>query len=229
MDEFKNYRKYELKYFVFANIVLLYFLKQGNKNVAAIFEQADYLENINKILCFSIVSVVTYIIIFVFDSLIPGNIKWRMVYWVLPKPSESVFYTLSKNDKEDRFLLDELKTKCEKIYDKLDHCDDKEMKKRISKIEWYNLYLKYENEEKIKSAKRDYVITRDLYVSTAVILILSIASLCYSKELIPKAYFIALIIEFCVLKRATRVRGERLCGNVIALYVRRKKKKQCQD
>ena len=132
--DFKSYRKYELKYYVFANIVFLLLTREGTKNIVEIFEKTSYLESINKILCFSIVSIVAYIIIFVFDSLIPGNAKWRMVYWFFPKPSEIVFIDIRENDDDDRFTYEQLQKKCKKIYQKIDECEEQKQKYRISKL-----------------------------------------------------------------------------------------------
>lgn len=223
MKDFKNYRKYELKYYVFANIIFLLLTRQRTKNIVEIFENTSFLENINKILCFSIVSIVTYIIIFVFDSLIPGNAKWRMVYWFLPEPSEIVFIDIRDNDNDNRFTSTQLQKKCRKIYRRLDECDNRKDKYRMSKRKWHSIYLKYENEEKIKAAKRDYIITRDLYISTIFIILccLFIGVIGFDIR-IPKSYYLLTAVEFLILKIAVRARGTRLCRTVLATHVSKK-------
>lgn len=224
MDEFKSYRNNELKYYVFANVVVWFFLRNGDGIWLRIIEEISYLENINKILELSLVSVVTYIIIFVFDSLIPGNVKWKMAYWILPEPSEIVFEDLRKKDNDERFTYEQLQKKCRKIYKNIDECADEKKKYRVSKNKWYSLYLKYEKEDKIKSSKRDYIITRDLYISTIVILMICLVMyLKFSTNLIPNSFLCIVLLEMILLKIAVRLRGIRLCRNVLALHVVKKK------
>lgn len=220
MYDFKSYRKYELKYFIFTNIVIMILIKTWNNSSLEEIITANWLGNINKILSFSILSIVIYIVIFLIDSLIPGDIKWNLVYFHGRRPAEVIFEEIKKEKEKDaRYSVEQLEARCKKIYELLDKCDEKEKYKK-STSEWYRLFTKYENKEKITNAKRDYVITRDMYISILFLAAFSIIVKIFAiTHYVTYRFIVVEIVEILLLRKAVKARGKRLCRNVVAVHI----------
>ena len=98
----------------------------------------------------------------------------------------------------------------------------KEKLRQYENVEWYKLYIKYEKEDKVFSSHRDYLMLRDMTVSTIVMLILYIVMGTIG-EIVPvcRKGVSYLVVMYIITNIATRSRGKRFVNNVFAcdIYV----------
>ena len=93
-------------------------------------------------------------------------------------------------------------------------------------VEWYKLYTKYEKEDKVYFSHRDYLMFRDMTVSTIIMLILYIA-IGSIVDVVPvsKNGVIYLLVMYVIVNIATHSRGKRFVNNVFVCDIYNKDKK----
>ena len=167
------------------------------------------------ILLLSLLSSTIYIFAFLADALFSSSIKMKMLYFWGHLPGETIFSTLEKNNTDLRFSTEHLLEKYKKIYDGMP--TDKQKKYRYENDHWYRIYNRYRDIPMIFVSNRDYLLCRDLYISTIIIVI------CYviSCSILSVFYWniesvVYLICMLLVTNISAHIKGRRFAMNVVA-------------
>lgn len=218
MKDIKDYRSNELKYFVIANIIALLYLGKVI-NVQLVANDGTYSNLIVTVINSALFSSTIYILVLILDALVPTKIKNVIVYWFFPLPGQVVFSNWKRKGQDERISQKNFLKYYEKIYENM---PSKEKLRQYENVEWYKLYIKYEKEDKVFSSHRDYLMLRDMTVSTVVMLILYIVMGTIG-EIIPvcRNGVSYLVVMYIITNIATHSRGKRFVNNVFAcdIYV----------
>ena len=101
---------------------------------------------------------------------------------------------------------------------------NKKEKERYENTKWYSLSRIHEDDPRVKTAHRDYLLTRDLYTTTITMFVLTAASMGFrvvAFSWILVGYLIAMLILTNV---ATHFRAHRFVNSVIAVDMNPKQK-----
>ena len=99
--------------------------------------------------------------------------------------------------------------------------------RQYENVEWYKLYRKYEKEDKVYSSHRDYLMFRDMTVSTITMLILYIViGSIVGVVPVNRNGIIYLLVMYAIVNVATHSRGKRFVNNVCVcdIYAQNKEK-----
>ena len=139
----------------------------------------------------------------------------KLLYLKGHLPGEVIFTSLRNKNKDLRFSTEQLLKKYKEIYAGMPA--DETEKCRYENEQWYRIYNRYRDVAMIFVSNRDYLLCRDLYISTIIILI------CYaiSSACLPLFSWNAKSIVYCIImifvtNIAARVKGQRFVINVIA-------------
>ena len=213
----KNYRKEELKTYVIANILLIIWLSDIMQYILnAINEYSK--TNIDLIVTPVLLSSIIYIYIFIADSIIPSELKERIVFILKNRPGETIFTDMQNTSfKDSRFTQEQALNKYKDIYDEIGSINDDGKKREIENSKWYSIYLKYQENGSVSEAQKDYLLSRDLCVISVVIfiafVIISIFDLNIKNE--PNICLV-ILIEIGITMYAANVKAKRFVTNVIA-------------
>ncbi|RHV13941.1 hypothetical protein DXB77_00440 [Clostridium sp. OM05-9] len=223
MNDIKDYRGNELKYFVIANIFALLYLGKVI-NLQLVNSEGTYSNLIVTVINSALFSSIVYILVLISDALVPTRIKNVVVYWFFPLPGEVVFSNWKRKCQDERISQKDFLKCYEKVYENM---PSKENIRQYENIEWYKLYTKYEKEDKVFSSHRDYLMFRDMATSTIVMLILYIV-IGSIVDFVPvcKNGFIYLFVMYTIVNVATHIRGNRFVNNVFAcdIYAQNKER-----
>lgn len=207
-NNLKNYREKELKNYVIGNALMILVLL-GLFNTLFNIKMDETSSNIlltlgSELISAGIFSSILYTYVFIFDAIIPGNWKDLICNLYRPLAGEVVFEEIKEKLNDKRFTKDAALQKYANIYEKLDNLVGKE-KRKASNSAWYSIYLKHENETKIFISQRDYLLCRDLCVSTLYIGLLYFVLCVFSIIAFNHKIVIFLITELITLIRETQI------------------------
>lgn len=215
MSGLKDYRDNELKYYVIGNILLILFLS-GTLNELLAKELNDIMDIISVVIQSALLSSIIYIYVFLFDSIISGNNKLKIAYLFLGKlPGYTIFSDMEKKLKDDRFTWNDVVIKYKEIYENMPQ--NTNARQKYENAKWYKIYRKHEKAERVYTANRDFLLCRDMAISSLLLIIMYITSTVFLgfwgfNVLIIKI----LICEFVLTDIAMRNKASRLAYNVIA-------------
>lgn len=223
MNDIKDYRGNELKYFVIANIFALLYLGKVI-NLQLVTSEGTYSNLIVTAINSALFSSIVYILVLISDALVSTRIKNAVVYWFFPLPGQVVFSNWKRKCQDERISQKDF-LKCYKnVYENM---PSKKTIRQYENVEWYKLYTKYEKEDKVYSSHRDYLMFRDMTVSTITMLILYIV-IGSIVDVVPvnKNGIIYLLVMYAIVNVATHSRGKRFVNNVFAcdIYAPNKEK-----
>lgn len=240
MSNLKDYRNKELKYYTIANIIIV-LLASGLyvdliKFITGISEVAN--ENtgsmVTKILSdlagIGILSSVIYVYIFVIDSIISSDLKYKICYLhFCDKPGCTIFSKMRDGEVDDRFTREDVVQKYEVVYKKLSEMKDGKSKKNYENKEWYSIYNNYRDKGMIVGANRDYLLCRDLCVATLSMIVAYLIFVLVTEVKLDCKIILFLIVEFIFMDIAFWAKGMRLARNVIALDIHNSQKNECKS
>lgn len=213
----KDYRKEELKAYVIANIILMIWLSGILNEILNLFN--DYSNSfIETIVTPALLSSMICIYIFIIDSIIPANWKEAIIFLIKKRPGETIFTKMKdKSFYDARFTRESAISKYQAIYDEIDKETDKKKKRNIENSKWYQIYLKYQENGSVSGSQRDFLLTRDLCI-TSIILLLGFIFVCLMYKSITNKpiIYIIIIAEIVFTWIATQVKAYRFVTNVIA-------------
>lgn len=212
----KDYREKELKTFVLGNILLTLTITGAINDIATLIGEDDLWKAIAELFESSILSSIVYIFTFVFDSVVQGKIKEKIIWPIKGLPGSRVFSDISQKDKDERFTKEMAKTKYKNIYEQIEETKDKKKIARMQNENWFRIYQKYENQAQVYISQRDYLLLRDMTIMTLWIVVMNFLLYWCLKKNLPIELIEMLITEFVILWIATRIKGERFIYNVIA-------------
>ena len=220
--DIKDYREKELKSFVIGNILLILISSGMLDRVITIVDETTAWAAVNTILASAVFSSVIYIFVFVADSLVPGEIKDKVIWCFTGRPGEHIFTDIKINLKDDRFTAKQAEEQYAEIYKEIEKSKDS---KKTQNSAWYRTYKKYEAHAQISISQRDFLLCRDMCTMTP---FMAIGYLClqwYRHQTISCILIAILIVEFILLWIISRGKGKRFVYNVIALDIAKSDKK----
>lgn len=212
MNNIKDYREKEQKMYIIANIFVLILLSDSTDFFNF---QILWIDAFVKLVDISLLSSTIYIFAFLADALFSSSIKMKMLYFWGHLPGETIFSTLKRNNTDLRFSTEHLLEKYKKIYDSMP--TDKRKKYRYENDHWYRIYNRYRDIPMIFVSNRDYLLCRDLYISTIIIVI------CYviSCSILSVFYWniesgVYLFCMLLITNISAHIKGRRFAINVVA-------------
>ena len=223
MKDIKDYRGNELKYFVIANIFALLYLGKVI-NLQLVTSENTYSNLIVTVINSALFSSIVYVLVLISDALVSTSIKNAVVYWFFPLPGQVVFSNWKRKCQDERISQKDFLQCYKKVYENM---PSKKTIHQYENVEWYKLYTKYEKEDKVYSSHRDYLMFRDMTVSTITMLILYIV-IGSIVDVVPvcKNGIIYLLIMYVIVNIATHSRGKRFVNNVFACDIYNKDKSE---
>lgn len=221
----KDYREKELKWYVFAYLFLMIGISSPGLIAS---ESTDWFSSVEKLLSSSLLAGVICTLAFVFDCLYTAELKEALLCLGFTSlPGKTVFTRISQSKINDiRF---DAKKALEKYNDIINGLPpDKKEKKKYENAIWYALSRTHENDPRVKTAHRDYLLSRDLYTTSITMLVLTAAGMGFRLiqfSWIPVGYLIAMLI---LTNIAAHFRAHRFVNSVIAADLNLKNQKEKQ-
>ena len=214
MENIKDYRNKELTWYIIANILILFCMLSGfNLNITS--EVSSTAEIVNKVLGISVFSGIIYVFVFILDSIFDSTTKKYIVNLKFKLPGQVVFNNLkNKKYKDIRFTLEDVENKYKDIYDNMPN--EKKEKCNYENKNWYNIYKKHKDDKMIFISNRDYLLSRDMNISTVALLIIYILLTVFNVIPFESIYIIYLIFMIFITNLITRQKSKRFVLNVIA-------------
>lgn len=215
MNNIKDYRNQELKIFVLANVLMLLCIEKIITWDRLTGDDAQLFTLLLTIIDSAILLAIWYSFVFLADALFPTNIKNRIVYFGAPLPGQTVFTRLSTKKEDERFTQEQIK---EKYKDVINNFPVSKKDKLIyENSKWYSIYNLYREKTMVLVSNRDYLLCRDMTVSTVVIFVLYFIMVFAFKVFAFKIEALLYILAIFILTNwATRQKGKRYVNNVIA-------------
>lgn len=216
MNNIKDYREKELKNYIIGNILLL-LSYSGNLHKLITWGIDNSFDAWGIIVESALLSSILYIYLFIIDSLISGEMKFTMCYLgTEKKPGYTIFTNMKKKLKDDRFSQNDILNKYKEIYENM----PVENRKKYENNQWFKLYNGCKNEGKVYTSHRDYLLCRDLCVSS-VWLFVTYLVLVFLLNIFSFSWRICafILFEIVITNIAMRIKGERFAYNVIAVDI----------
>lgn len=209
--DLKEYRNKELKWFLFANIILMLI---GSDILGFDKVESISISDISSILSITAVSSAVYIYTFILDSVLPSRVKVFLVFLWKRQPSCTIFTDIERKLEDDRFKLEDAKKKYSQIY--------KKIKSEPNSFDqtplWYEIYNKYRNNTIVFGSNRDYLLLRDMHSQTIVMILAYLLLWWFSGFLTFSWKFVLyLVIMTVFLNIGARVQGKRMVYNVLSV------------
>lgn len=218
----KDYREKELKMYILACVLLLICL---TKRYSLQMETGDKIVAISTVIDTTLSSSCIYIFVYIIDSLFSSKTKDKIVslFGLIKKPAYAVFSNIQKNDVDDRFLKSEVKKRYKDIYDKMP--EDKKMVGIYQNSSWYKIYSDIREVPMICTSNRDYLLCRDMFISTISLLVLYMLSVSVKLFEFKIVYVVFLVTMLFVNLISTHIKAKRFVYNVIAYDLAQQYKK----
>lgn len=214
--DIKDYREKELKAFVIGNILLILVGTGLIYNIVQPLETDNVWKAVAELFGSSVLLAIIYIYVFIFDAIIPGKIKERIIWPIVGLPGNRIFTIIRQHNKDDRFTTHTALKVYSGLYQQIDAEKDKKECANIQNEFWYVLYQKYEGHAQVYASQRDFLLCRDMTAMMLWIFIGEILLSWYLKAGVLYKLWIVFAIEFFLVWFAARVKGERFVYNVIA-------------
>ena len=218
MKNIKDYREKELKLYIIANVLLILATSNiipYNQSTKSI----EYLKTIIEILNMSLISGFISIIAFLSDSIYSSGMKYKLVsiFGLIKQPGEKVFSDIFKGCKDNRIEKNDALSSYKKIKSRIDELEGKSKdKRRYENSQWYKIYYTYRNEDMIFISNRDYLLCRDIFISTVSLMILYISfTLIFKIIEFSSIYFICLLVLLVISNISSHFKAKRMVFNVI--------------
>jgi len=212
MTNLKNYRNKELRYYLIANIaILLLLLDFFNPHQ---FDNNDQVTTlISTFLNISILSSVIFVLTFTADCIFSSQLKDFLIIGRLP--GETIFTKIKTKNIDKRFSSEDALKIYSNIYDSLP--DKKEERYAYENTEWYKIYNRHRETTMIMISNRDFLLCRDIYFSTIVVIIIYLVLTLVFKIIAFDCRYIGYLVTMLFISNiGTRIRGTRFACNVIA-------------
>ena len=209
----KEYKKYVVSYFViyllinFLIIIYKYNFMDIN-TINLIKENETIIKPIYSLICVPLLSIIGLLIL----NIIPSNVKEILIFWKVNNRLPSYRWQNKVASKDSRMNIKILNKKYGKNISSQKQHDI-----------WYKAYQKYKADEVILESQKDYLFSRDLCITTILIMpiilaIFILSKICLNIELDFIIMNITiLIILYLVFNIATRNNANRFICNVLLL------------
>lgn len=224
LNNLKDYRENELKQYVIAN-ALVFLLVHGFIDFANA-ENIKLVQGIVSLVGTTLLASIMYIFTILVDSVIDDKIKNKIVnLYFMKLPGEYIFTEIKNKNKDIRFTTDKALQKYSHIYSEIPINLDE--RKKYENSQWYKIYNRYREAPMVFMSNRNYLLMRDMYVSTMVILVLYFIACFFFKWLTYKKRFIIYLLGILIITNvATHIKAKRFVYNVIALDISKEEEKK---
>lgn len=224
LNNLKDYRENELKQYVIAN-ALVFLLVHGFID----FANADNIKLVQRIVSLlgtTLLASIIYIFTILVDSVIDDKIKNKIVnLYFMKLPGEYIFTEIKNKNKDIRFTTDKALQKYSHIYSEIPINLDE--RKKYENSQWYKIYNQYREAPMVFMSNRNYLLMRDMYISTMVILVLYFIACFFFKWLTYEKLFIIYLLGILIITNvATHIKAKRFVYNVIALDISKEEDKK---
>lgn len=221
LKNIKDYRENELKYYVIANL-LVCLLMHGILN-SDVYSLKLY-QQIISLLGVTILSSVIFIFTLLTDSMISSDVKTKLTkLYFFRLYGSKIFSEIVKNNKDNRFLTERALEKYKDIYSNMPK--EKSKKAKFENDEWYQIYDKHRVAPMVFISNRDYLLMRDMYISTIILLTMYlISTFLFSWFNLNIEYVLYLLVMISCTLIATHIKSKRFVCNVIAFDLNEEKK-----
>lgn len=221
MNNIKDYRNEELKIFVLANVLMLLCIEKVITWDRLIGGEAEVLKLVLVLVDSTVLLAIWFSFVYLADALFPTNIKNKIVYLSSPLPGQTVFTRLSTQTDDERFTKEQIIEKYSDIINNFPQGKKERLDYENSK--WYSIYNLYRDKTMVLVSNRDYLLCRDMTVSTVVICILYFVMVFAFHAFDFKVEsLLYLLLIFILTNWATRQKGKRYVNNVIACDINEK-------
>ena len=215
MSNIKDYRNEELKIFVLANVLMLLCIEKVITWDRLIGGEAEVLKLVLVLVDSTVLLAIWFSFVYLADALFPTNIKNKIVYLSSPLPGQTVFTRLSTQTDDERFTKEQIIEKYSDIINNFPQGKKERLDYENSK--WYSIYNLYRDKTMVLVSNRDYLLCRDMTVSTVVICILYFVMVfAFHAFEFKVESLLYLLLIFILTNWATRQKGKRYVNNVIA-------------
>lgn len=220
MSNIKDYRNKELLWFIIAQIFIIVIFQ--NPDILN-FNFNEWQETLIRIVSSTVFSSIIGVFSFVFDAMFSDELKYKWLYFGMRRPGEMVFESIKNNHNDFRYTKEKALEAYKEIYENMPK--SKADQKAYENDQWYQIYSKHRNVSMIFNSHRDYLLCRDIYFATIVIIIFYVL-LSILLNGVTLSWRL-LILEGALLMAsniASRQRGKRFVANVIAYDLQEKPK-----
>jgi hypothetical protein len=219
MENLKDYREKELKYYAMANILILLLLL-GDIQFQVDVTTVNVFTTVINVFEMAFISGTIFVFTFLSDSLFPSTLKEKLVLYRVP--GETVFSKIKEKNTDKRFTCDQAKEIYKSVYDNLPK--DKKEQYIYENSEWYKIYNKHRDVMMIKISNRDFLLCRDIYFTTIITIVLYLVLVFIFKVIIFDCKYIGyLACMFLISNVGTRNRAKRFVYNVISYDITSRK------
>ena len=212
MSNIKNYRNKELIWYIIAQILLIITFQTQD----IIYIEFDKWQKLMVTIASStIISSLIGVFSFIFDSMFDDQLKYKCLYLGMRRPGERIFEDIKNNNKDIRYTKENAMKVYSEIYEHMPSEADK--KRTYQNSQWYKIYHRHTTVPMISNSHKDYLLCRDIYIATVVVLIMYIVLYFLLKNI---TFSWQLIVFESILLIATNIaarqRARRFVANVIA-------------
>lgn len=212
MKNIKDYRSKELLWYTILQIIIIVIFQYPEVFNPKTVELQTAL---TKILSSTVFSSVICVFSFILDSVLNDNMKCWLIYFGQGRPGEKIFSNIKSAHVDVRYTKESAIEKYKDIYNRMP--EDSKKRRIFENAEWYKIYSKYKTSHMILISHRDYLLCRDIYSSTVmmvglyllVTVLLNVTNICWGLILFE-------LLPLCLVNIATRQRAKRFVENVIA-------------
>ncbi|MFZ5944447.1 MAG: hypothetical protein ACOYVD_10070 [Bacillota bacterium] len=169
MSTLKSYRDNELKWFILAYL----FLVIGSSNLDIVKStDMEALSKIESLVSTALISGAICSLAFVIDSLYSQLMKDTLLYLGITKMPGTTVFTRIKNGTLNDIRFGIIHAQ-EKYKDIIDNIPSNKSKARYENSNWYKIYVKHKEDSAVSSVHRDFLLCRDLYITTISLAVLT--------------------------------------------------------
>ncbi|WNY26685.1 hypothetical protein [Methanolapillus ohkumae] len=214
MGNLKDYREKELTWYIITNILILLLLS-GIFDIHMTKESIELVTIFFGLLYSAVLSAVFYCFILVVESLFSSGTKDKVLYMRQNLPGETAFSEMNEKNVDKRFTKEDVLKKYSEIYDQMPQ--DLEKKRSYENSNWYKIYKKHRTEPMIEMSHREYLLCRDLFITTAFMIFLySLLTLLFQVIEFEIVYLIYLVIMLVITYIGAHQKGKKFVYDVIA-------------
>lgn len=211
MEDLKNYRDKELKSYLIAQVLIFAYFYSADITAFLTNWKVGLVQFISSTLLSSSLCIFTYVI----DAMFGDKVKSKLLFLISRLPGEKIFTKIKKKDFDVRYSSKEAQKKYSEIYNNMP--TEKEEKYKYENVHWYKIYSHCRVETMIRKSHREYLMCRDIYTSTLIILLLYFLLVIISPQIaFSKMYLIFQLVVIVVTNIAARQKASRFVENVIA-------------
>ena len=213
MNDLKNYRENEIKWYVIAYLLLIVVVCYPNTMQDA---DIDWIVKCEAIITSTLLSGVVCALAFVFDSVFSSRTKDALLYLGFTKvPGSTIFSRIcDKTISDTRINVFDAQIRYKEVIENMPSLKERQ---EYENAKWYAIYSRYQADARVMSVHRDFLLCRDLYITTVSLTLLTLFMA--SVALLPFSHILIgyLLIMLVVTNLSARNKANRFVNTVIAV------------